>query len=136
MADDFEVARVARSQVAKHQNYKIDLAKATYTDTGLALTLNLNPSSFYHLVNLVSAAMLTIKLPALGDGHSFYFKGYVTVTAASNTVIFSPHTGDNVNAGTLSAAVTIPALAGTNPRLLEIVGDGVTRRWYIGTVAT
>lgn len=125
MADDLDVANTVRARVSNYRNYKIDIANATYGDSATSV---LNPSSFFHVFNIVLTTGI-VQLPTLGNGTSFYFKGYI-INNATATMQFKPATGEFINAGAASAIYQVP-LNATKNRFVNIVGDNVTRKWYI-----
>jgi len=125
MATDLDINRDARDRIANYRNYKIDIANATYGDSATSV---LNPASFFHIFN-IAATTAIVQLPTLGNGVSYYFKGYI-INNATATMQFKPAATETINVGAASAIYQVPLNASKN-RFVDIVGDSVTRHWYI-----
>lgn len=126
MSEDFLLAEEARTKAMVHRNPKIDIANATYNTA----TAVLNPSSFFHFFPIASTTTTVVQLPTLGNGISFYFRGYATCTVGG-AMAFKPQADEYINQGAKGANLSVPAVASTTGRHFSIVGDAYSRTWYI-----
>ncbi len=132
MSDDFAIVSESKSEVMVYRNPYINTAAATYGTTASEI---LNPSSFFHLFPIAATTTAVVTLPDLRKGDSYYFRGYITNTAAG-TMAFKPATAiQSINSAGAGANYVIPTNSGGNARHVAIVGDSKTLKWYISAVA-
>lgn len=132
MSDDFSLVSESKSEVMVYRNPHINTAAATYGTTASEV---LNPSSFFHLFPIAATTTAVVTLPDLRKGDSYYFRGYITNTAAG-TMAFKPATTlQFINSEAAGANYVVPTNGSAKARHVAIVGDSKTWKWYISVVA-